>query len=328
MVYSLPTKCHRHQQSTRRLLSQQQYMYNLKDNVLHARKVEGLHSQLRTILNVNSQMDFISVVVLYAQHQAQIAPVLTLLGAPTILLEQVDQLVQHCVVERLYVLYYEEDGALLHALLLQDLLDTLESLFWEQVLVRGEGAEGLLVFFELLQMRVLWHLMWPCGSLLSCGSLGHGLARLLTWGQGYRLTKLNLLFEILHKLIYLRAADHDLRLLLLMSLWLDLGWHTETRLLQTTDELTANASLLICHLNIFVSSKFVALLLIRRADPILLVWAALTLTILANWYFQFDIFATIVLVVPLDARVLVESNACLHIQGLSKQHLYVLNRVF
>jgi len=129
VVYSLPTKCHRHQQSTRRLLSQQQYMYNLKDNVLHARKVEGLHSQLRTILNVDSQMDFISVVVLYAQHQAQIAPMLTLLGAPTILLEEVDQLVQHCVVERLYVLYYEEDGALLHALLLQDLLDTLESLF-------------------------------------------------------------------------------------------------------------------------------------------------------------------------------------------------------
>jgi hypothetical protein len=108
-------------------LSAKQYLVNyLKDNVLHGWEVEGLDRELGTVLNVDAQVDFIAVVVLHSEHEAQVAAI----SCP-VLLDQVDQIVKHLVVERLDVLDDENYRV--------------SDLFVAEVEQRLHSVEGLLV---------------------------------------------------------------------------------------------------------------------------------------------------------------------------------------
>lgn len=77
-----------------------EFVYDFEDDVLHAREVEGLHCHLYTLRDLYSQVEFIFVVILDAQHEVE----LHVVGLFSVLLEQVDQVVQDVVGKALDVL--------------------------------------------------------------------------------------------------------------------------------------------------------------------------------------------------------------------------------
>lgn len=49
-------------------LSQQDFLDHLQYDVFHARKVESLDCELSAVLDVDSEVHFISIIVLHTQH--------------------------------------------------------------------------------------------------------------------------------------------------------------------------------------------------------------------------------------------------------------------
>lgn len=83
-------------------------------------------------------MHFVSVVVLDAKHHTEITAINS-----SVLLYQVNEIVQDLVVERLDV-FYNQNYGLRDALSLQDLLYAIESLLLEDLVLLGFRGPGLL----------------------------------------------------------------------------------------------------------------------------------------------------------------------------------------
>lgn len=75
-------------------------VYDFEDDVLHAWEVEGLDVEFDTVLNPDSLMDLILVVVLHSQHQVEFH----LIGLLSVGLHQVDQVIHDIVREGFDVL--------------------------------------------------------------------------------------------------------------------------------------------------------------------------------------------------------------------------------
>ena len=77
---------------------------HLEDNLLHGGEVKILHCQLCTVLNIDTKMNLLLVIVLHAKDKTKIQSILV-----AVLLENMDQIIENGVVEELDVLDHKDD---------------------------------------------------------------------------------------------------------------------------------------------------------------------------------------------------------------------------
>ena len=99
---------------------------DLEYDVLHGGEVEGLHDQLRAVLDVYPQMHLVFVVILHPKHQAEVLSLLF-----SVLVQEMDKVIEHAWVELLNVLDDEDNGSALRVA-------------WVQIQHLAHAFEGLL----------------------------------------------------------------------------------------------------------------------------------------------------------------------------------------